>query len=100
MSEDPKLIPIQETHSHSSCGCGAVEAERMCLDVRPIPHRLRHPAVLGAVSSLGVGEGFDLLAPHVPTPLLAQIDQLPMAVKHTLLEAENGFARVEIVRVG
>lgn len=100
MSEDPQLIPIQETHSHSACGCGAAKDERLALDVRPIPHRLRHPAVLGAVSSLGVGEGFDLIAPHVPTPLLAQIDQLPMTVQHTLLEAEDGFARVEIVRVG
>ncbi|MDO4899489.1 DUF2249 domain-containing protein [Actinomyces sp.] len=100
MSEDPRLIPIQENHSHSSCGCGAVQDDRMTLDVRPIPHRLRHPAVLGAVSSLRVGEGFDLIAPHVPTPLLAQMDQLPITVKHTLLEAEDGFARVEIIRVG
>ncbi|MDU0348185.1 DUF2249 domain-containing protein [Actinomyces sp. MRS3W] len=98
MSETPKLIPIQETHS-STCGCGEASDERLTLDVRPIPHRLRHPAVLGAVSSLGVGEGFDLVAPHVPTPLLNQIDQLPMTVKHTLLEAEDGFARVEIIRV-
>ncbi|WP_103061933.1 DUF2249 domain-containing protein [Actinomyces qiguomingii] len=100
MSEDPKFIPIQEAPSHSTCGCGAAHEERLALDVRPIPHRLRHPAVLGAVSSLRVGEGFDLLAPHVPTPLLAQIDQLPITVKHTLVEAEDGFARVEIIRVG
>ncbi|MBM6980157.1 MAG: DUF2249 domain-containing protein [Actinomyces succiniciruminis] len=100
MSEDPKLIPIQETHSHHACGCGEADTERLTLDVRPIPHRLRHPAVLGAVSSLGIGESFDLVAPHVPTPLLSQIDQLPMSIRHTLLEAANGFARVEIVRVG
>ncbi|MBE6481686.1 MAG: DUF2249 domain-containing protein [Actinomyces ruminicola] len=102
MSADPRLIPIQQTRSHGGCGCGCggAGAERLTLDVRPIPHRLRHPAVLGAVSSLGVGEGFDLLAPHVPTPLLAQIDQLPMTVEHTLLEVEEGFARVEILRVG
>ena len=45
------------------------------------------------------GEGFDLVAPHVPTPLLAQIDQLPFTFQHTLLEAEDGYARVEILRV-
>jgi len=100
MSEEPRLIPIQESHCHHTCGCGETSTERMSLDVRPIPHRLRHPAVLGAVSSLAVGEGFELVAPHVPTPLLAQIDQLPMTVRHTLLEAEDGFARVEILRVG
>ena len=67
-------------------------------DARAIPHRLRHPAVLGAASSLNVGEGFDLVAPHVPTPLLNQIDQLPFTFQHTLLEQSEGFARVEILR--
>ena len=39
------------------------------------------------------------MAPHVPTPLLVQIDQqLPMTFQHTLLEAEDGYARVEILR--
>ena len=50
-------------------------------------------------SGLNVGEGFDLVAPHVPTPLLNQIDQLPFTFQHTLLEAEDGYARVEILRV-
>ena len=97
MSENPNLIPIQE--KKHSCGCGAHDDERLTLDARAIPHRLRHPAVLGAASSLNVGEGFDLVAPHVPTPLLNQIDQLPFTFQHTLLEAEDGFARVEILRV-
>ena len=66
MSETPNLIPIQE--KKHSCGCGAHDDERLTLDARAIPHRLRHPAVLGAASSLNVGEGFDLVAPHVPTP--------------------------------
>ena len=55
--------------------------------------------MIGAASSLNVGEGFDLVAPHVPTPLLNQIDQLPFTFQHTLLEAEDGYARVEILRV-
>ena len=36
---------------------------------------------------------------NVPTSLLDQIDQLPFTFQHTLLEAEDGFARVEIIRV-
>ena len=84
MSESPNLIPIQEKHAGGGCGCGEHDSDRLTLDARPIPH---------------VGEGFDLLAPHVPTPLLTQIDQLPFTFKHTLLEAEDGFARVEILRV-
>ena len=99
MSDNPNLIPIEEKkHSHA-CGCQEHDSDRLTLDARAIPHRLRHAAVIGAASSLNVGEGFDLVAPHVPTPLLNQIDQLPFTFKHTLLEAEEGYARVEILRV-
>ena len=98
MSDNPNLIPIEEKkHSHA-CGCQEHDSDRLTLDARAIPHRLRHPAVLGAASSLNVGEGFDLVAPHVPTPLLNQIDQLPFTFQHTLLEQSEGFARVEILR--
>ena len=98
MSDNPNLIPIEEKkHSHA-CGCQEHDSDRLTLDARAIPHRLRHAAVIGAASSLNVGEGFDLVAPHVPTPLLNQIDQLPFTFKHTLLEAEEGYARVEILR--
>ncbi|WP_314716867.1 DUF2249 domain-containing protein [uncultured Actinomyces sp.] len=100
MSEDPNLIPVTEIRrTGHSCGCGEHDPERLTLDARAIPHRLRHAAVIGAVSSLQVGEGLDLVAPHVPTPLLVQIDQqLPMTFQHTLLETEDGYARVEILR--
>lgn len=91
-------IPVTEASHGCSCGCGGHGTERLTLDARTIPHRLRHAAVIGAASSLGVGEGFDLVAPHVPTPLLAQIDQLPMTFQHTVLEAADGYARVEILR--
>ena len=98
MSDNPNLIPIEEKkHSHA-CGCQEHDSDRLTLDARAIPHRLRHAAVIGAASSLNVGEGFDLVPPHVPTPL-NQIDQLPFTFQHTLLEAEDGYARVEILRV-
>ncbi|WP_127842489.1 DUF2249 domain-containing protein [Actinomyces wuliandei] len=98
MSQPPNLIPVTEAASSgSSCGC-AEHAERLALDVRPIPHRLRHPAVIGAASSLQVGEGFDLLAPHTPTPLLNQLDELPVTFQYTVLEQSEGYARVEILR--
>lgn len=102
MSENLHLIPVKETStpSHGGCGCGEHDAGRLTLDARAIPHRLRHAAVIGAASSLHVGEGFDLVAPHVPTPLLAQIDALPLTFEHTVLEAAEGYARVEIRRVG
>ena len=96
MSESPELLPV--TEKKSSCGCHEHSDERLTLDARAIPHRLRHAAVIGAASSLNPGEGCDLVAPHVPTPLRAQIDQLPFTFQHTLLEQSEGFARVEILR--
>lgn len=99
MSETPDLIPIEEKRHAHTCGCQEHGSERLTLDARAIPHRLRHAAVIGAATSLNVGEGFDLVAPHVPTPLLDQIDRLPLTFQHTLLEAEDGYARVEILRV-
>lgn len=102
MSDTPTTIPVQDvspSQAHGGCGCGCGhESERLTLDARVIPHRLRHAAVIGAASSLTVGEGFDLVAPHVPTPLLNQIDQLPLTFRHTVLEASEGFARIEILR--
>lgn len=96
---EPRLIPVQETRPHAAgtCGCGG-HGETPALDARLIPHRLRHPAVIGAASSMAVGESFDLLAPHVPTPLLAQLDQLPLTFEYTVLEVGEGFARVHILR--
>ncbi|MCL3778522.1 MULTISPECIES: DUF2249 domain-containing protein [unclassified Actinomyces] len=97
---EPRLIPLQESRPRTAggCGCGAHGDGPLTLDARPIPHRLRHAAVIGAASSLGVGEGFDLLAPHVPGPLLAQIDQLPLTFEHRVLEVGDGLARVHIRR--
>ena len=50
MSESPELLPV--TEKKSSCGCHEHSDERLTLDARAIPHRLRHAAVIGAASSL------------------------------------------------
>lgn len=42
------------------------------LDAAAIPHAIRHAAVLGALDSIRPGFSMDLVAPHDPTPLLAQ----------------------------
>lgn len=46
------------------------------LDVRPIPHSIRHATVIGALSAIGPGRSLDLVAPHDPQPLLRQIEGL------------------------
>ena len=42
MSESPELLPV--TEKKSSCGCHEHSDERLTLDARAIPHRLRHAA--------------------------------------------------------
>ncbi|GGW50269.1 DUF2249 domain-containing protein [Streptomyces galilaeus] len=58
------------------CGCGgAEEAAEPELDVREVPHALRHAAVFGALDAVPAGTAVVLIAPHDPLPLLAQIEQ-------------------------
>ena len=68
-----------------------------------VPSRLvcATPAILGAVSSLNVGEAMELVAPHVPTPLLNQIDMtLEGDFSYELVAVSNEGAIVKITRVG
>ena len=65
-----------EIKTAGGCGCGGHDAEAPVLDVRPIPHAIRHATVFGALDSLGQpGAEMDLIAHHDPRPLLAQIEQ-------------------------
>ncbi|MEO7070116.1 MAG: DUF2249 domain-containing protein, partial [Nostocoides sp.] len=63
-------LPLTDTTA--ACGCHEDEAVPE-LDVRAIPHRIRHATVFGALEAIGPGESLDLIAPHNPLPLLAQI---------------------------
>ncbi|MBI1378305.1 MAG: DUF2249 domain-containing protein [Frankiales bacterium] len=58
---------------HCTCGHGDAEAPR--LDVRQIPPAVRHPAILGALSGVGVGGSLVLVAPHEPVPLLRELEE-------------------------
>lgn len=59
------------------CGCGHEhEIEVPTLVAGQIPHAVRHGAIIGALCQLPSGGRMDLVAPHVPTPLLDQIEQL------------------------
>jgi uncharacterized protein (DUF2249 family) len=58
-----------------ACGCGAAEEAEPELDVREVPHALRHATVFGALDAVPAGTAIVLVAPHDPLPLLAQIEQ-------------------------
>ncbi|MFI1162811.1 DUF2249 domain-containing protein [Streptomyces sp. NPDC020801] len=57
------------------CACGGVDEDVPELDVREVPHALRHATVFGALDAVPAGRAMVLVAPHDPLPLLAQIEQ-------------------------
>lgn len=60
----------------SACACGEHDADGFPeLDVRVIPHAIRHATIFGALDSLAVGAGLVIIANHAPLPLLAQVGQ-------------------------
>ncbi|TFD33027.1 DUF2249 domain-containing protein [Cryobacterium cryoconiti] len=66
--------PITLTTAHT-CTCNHDEAETIVLDGRTIPHAVRHAAIFGALESIQPGFSLDLIAPHDPLPLLAQLEK-------------------------
>lgn len=58
-----------------TCGCGGSDdADVPELDVRDVPHALRHATVFGALGAVPAGRAMVLVAPHDPLPLLRQIE--------------------------
>jgi uncharacterized protein (DUF2249 family) len=57
-----------------ACGCGGTDEVEPTLDVRPVPHAIRHATVFGALEAVPPGGTLQLVAPHDPLPLLAQIE--------------------------
>jgi uncharacterized protein (DUF2249 family) len=60
--------------AHHSCGCGESDAGVPELDVRAVPHAIRHATVFGAFDAVPAGGSLLLVAPHDPLPLLRQLD--------------------------
>lgn len=65
-------LPVSDV-SKPACGCGCTDDGEPELDVRAIPHAIRHATVFGALTAVPVGGSLRLVAPHDPKPLLAQI---------------------------
>jgi uncharacterized protein (DUF2249 family) len=60
--------------SSTGCTCGCSDEGESELDVRAIPHAIRHATVFGALGAVPAGGSLRLVAPHDPKPLLAQIE--------------------------
>jgi uncharacterized protein (DUF2249 family) len=85
-----------------TCRCGEAPAEGLPeLDVREVPHEIRHAAVFGALDSVAPGGGLVLVAPHDPLPLLAQLEQrAPGGFETTYLERGPEAWRLQLLRCG
>lgn len=82
MPLDPRSAPQHLEVEDTSGGCGghctcghADAADAPLLDARLIPPAVRHPAILGALDGLRVGESLVLVAPHEPVPLLRELEE-------------------------
>ena len=98
-------------HSHTDdshtepthvCECGVVDQPELPeLDVRTVPHAIRHATVFGALDAVGAGAGLILIAPHDPLPLLAQIEQrTPGRFEVSYLERGPQAWRLELSNTG
>lgn len=56
-----------------ACGCGAVDTGDPVLDVREVPHSIRHATVFGAFDAVEAGHALIPVAHHDPIPLLQQL---------------------------
>ena len=63
----------QAAGGHHSCGCEESDGGVPELDVRAVPHAIRHATVFGAFDAVPAGGSLLLVAPHDPLPLLRQL---------------------------
>jgi uncharacterized protein (DUF2249 family) len=67
------------------------------LDVRPIPHAIRHATVFGALDAMAPGEPLVIIAPHAPLPLLRQLEERGPIDVEFLVDGPDEW-RVQITR--
>ncbi|MCB0918832.1 MAG: DUF2249 domain-containing protein [Actinobacteria bacterium] len=84
------------------CGCGHEPDHGVpSLDVRTIPHAIRHATVFGALEAVPSGGALHLVAPHAPVPLLKQIeDRHPGAFSVSYVEEGPEVWQLELRRRG
>lgn len=86
MSQPVEIMPTAPEVRTGGCGCGGHEETAPVLDVRTIPHAVRHGAVFGAFDAIRPGGSLILVAPHAPLPLLAQLAERAPVDVETLVD--------------
>lgn len=98
LEDQLKQLRITEKPAESGCGCGC-SPQLPELVVAPIPGRIRHGAIHGAIGVLTPGEAIVLVAPHDPKPLLAEIAARPEPFEVTYLDNDESSWRIKIERL-
>jgi uncharacterized protein (DUF2249 family) len=75
-SQDEAAPSVTDGCGGHTCGCGESDVAGAYpeLDVRAVPHAIRHATVFGALKAVPPGGGMVLVAHHDPIPLLAQVE--------------------------
>ncbi|SDB81234.1 Uncharacterized conserved protein, DUF2249 family [Raineyella antarctica] len=61
----------------TACQCGHEHDTTIpSINVLDIPHAVRHGAVIGAITQLSEGGALDVVAPHNPLPMMAQLEDV------------------------
>ncbi|MBN9611022.1 MAG: hypothetical protein BGO26_16790 [Actinobacteria bacterium 69-20] len=90
---------VSETAAYDDVPGEAPVASRPVLDARQVPHHIRHATVFGALDAVRPGAGLELIAPHDPLPLLAQIEERdPGAFEISYLERGPEAWRIALDR--
>ncbi|GAA4624935.1 DUF2249 domain-containing protein [Cellulomonas oligotrophica] len=95
MNQPVEILPAAPEPAGRTCGCGGHDEADPVLDVRTIPHAIRHAAVFGAFDAIAPGGSLVIVAPHAPLPLLAQLaERAPVDVEHLVEGPEAWHVRV------
>jgi uncharacterized protein (DUF2249 family) len=83
-----------------ACACGETDGPGYPeLDVRTVPHAIRHATVFGALEAVPAHGGMILVAPHDPLPLLRQIaERYQGSITPDYLERGPQAWRIALIR--
>jgi uncharacterized protein (DUF2249 family) len=96
----PEAADNAAANAEPSCNCNHDDGDAIVLDGRTIPHAVRHAAIFGALEAIQLGFALDLIAPHDPLPLIAQLEKArPGAFSLSYVERGPEAWRVRFTRV-
>ena len=65
MTQPIEILSTPPAPRSGGCGCGGHDEAAPVLDVRAIPHAVRHGAVFGAFDAIPAGGSLVIIAPHL-----------------------------------